>query len=231
MTWERGGPPIKPWGHIPLLSEAVRFPRTLMYRQALPVGCVGIGIPIIKGDHRVYVDVRERTPDINGIYNITTGGLLSVEIEASDFSNGILAPLTLYTRPTTIPLKPWSEIGYDWYSGTARYERTFELTAAQAEARVILSLGEVNHHAQVAVNGHKVGVRLWPPYDFDLSGSVQKGSNSVRVRVSNLLASEMRWKRDENTMGDPWHRYWHEDNIEAAALKSGLLGPVEVRVG
>ncbi len=231
VTWERGGPPIKPWGHIPLLSEAVRFPRTLMYRQALPVGCVGIGIPIIKGDHRVYVDVRERTPDINGIYNITTGGLLSVEIEAADFSNGILAPLTLFTRPTTIPLKPWSEIGYDWYSGTARYERTFELTAAQAEARVILSLGEVNHHAQVAVNGRDVGVRLWPPYDFDLTGSVEKGSNSVRVRVSNLLASEMRWKRDESTMGNPWHRYWHEDNIEAAALKSGLLGPVEVRVG
>ena len=56
-----------------------------MYRQRLPVGCVGIGIPYIKGVHKVYVDVRERTPDINGVYNITTGGVLSVEVHATDF--------------------------------------------------------------------------------------------------------------------------------------------------
>ena len=80
VTWERGGPPIKPWGHIPLLSEAVRFPRTLMYRQALPVGCVGIGIPIIKGDHRVYVDVRERTP-VHLLYNIHLHHFLWKKIE------------------------------------------------------------------------------------------------------------------------------------------------------
>ena len=231
VTWERGRPPVEPWRHIPLLGEPVTFPRTLVYRQRLPVGCVGIGIPNLKGTHKVYVDVRERTPDIRGIYNITTGRMLTVEIEAADFSNGILAPLALFARPTTIALQPWANFGYGWYSGTGVYERSFDLTAEQANSKVMLDLGDVRHHAEVFVNNRRVDVRLWPPYQFDLSGFVQTGSNSLRVRVSNLYANEMRWKRDESKMGNAWHRYWHEDNIEAESLVSGLLGPVQLRVG
>ncbi|MCY3895093.1 MAG: glycosyl hydrolase [Chloroflexi bacterium] len=230
VTWERGRPPVEPWRHIPLLGEPVAFPRTVVYRQRLPVGCVGIGIPNIKGTHKVYVDVRERTPDIQGIYNITTGRLLTVEIEAADFSNGILAPLALFTRPTTIALQPWANFGFGWFSGTGTYERSFELTAEQANSTITLDLGDVRHHAEVFVNNRRVDVRLWSPYRFDLSGFVQTGSNSLRVRVSNLYANEMRWKRDETKMGNPWHRYWHEDNIEAESLVSGLLGPVQLRV-
>ena len=230
VTWERGGPPVQPWGHIVLLGESVQFPRTLMYRQALPVGCVGVGIPYIKGLHKVYVDVRERTPDIHGVYNITTGGVLSVEIEASDFSNGILAPLTLFTRPTTISLAPWAELGYSWYSGSAIYERSFELTKTEADSTAILDLGDVRHQAEVIVNNRPIGARVWAPYRFDISDALHAGSNTVRIRVSNLAANEMRWRRDETRMGDPWHRYWHEDNIEPDRLVSGLLGPVKVQM-
>ena len=230
VTWERGRPPVQPWGHIVLLGEPVRFPRTLMYRQRLPLGCVGIGIPYIKGVHKVYVDVRERTPDINGIYNITTGGVLSVEVNATDFSNGVLAPLTLLMRPTTIALAPWHELGYAWYSGSAVYEKSVELTKVEASGTVMLDLGDVRHHAEVIVNNRSLGSRLWPPYRFDLTGAVHSGSNTVRVRVSNLAANEMRWRRDETRMGDPWHRYWHEDNIEPERLVSGLLGPVQVQL-
>lgn len=230
VTWERGGPPVQPWGHIVLLGEPVQFPRTLMYRQRLPTGCVGIGIPYIKGVHKVYVDVRERTPDINGVYNITTGGVLSVEVHATDFSNGVLAPLALFMRPTTISLTPWGELGYGWYSGSAAYEQSFELTKAEAGGTVVLDLGDVRHHAEVIVNNRSLGSRVWPPYRFDLTGAVQAGSNTVRVRVSNLAANEMRWRRDETRMGDPWHRYWHEGNIEPERLVSGLLGPVQVEL-
>ncbi len=230
VTWERGGPPVQPWGHIVLLGEPVRFPRTLMYRQRLPLGCVGIGIPYIKGVHKVYVDVRERTPDINGVYNITTGGVLSVEVHATDFSNGVLAPLALFMRPTTISLAPWHELGYAWYSGSAVYEQSVELTKPEASGTVVLDLGDVRHHAEVIVNNRSLGSRVWPPYRFDLTGTVHTGSNTVRVRVSNLAANEMRWRRDETRMGDPWHRYWHEGNIEPERLTSGLLGPVQLRL-
>ena len=228
-TWERGKPPVQPWGHMVLLGESVKFPRTLMYRQRLPVGCVGVGIPYIKGIHKVFVDVRERTPDIHGIYNITTGGVLSVEIDATDFSSGILAPLTLFTRPTTIKLAPWGDLGYHWYSGSAIYERTFELTKGEAETIVTLDLGDVRYHAEVIVNNRLIGARVWPPYRFNISDAVNPGANTVRVRVSNLAANEMRWRRDEARMSDPWHRYWHEDNIEQDRLGAGLLGPVKVQ--
>ena len=131
VTWERGGPPVQPWGHIVLLGEPVQFPRTLMYRQRLPTGCVGIGIPYIKGVHKVYVDVRERTPDINGVYNITTGGVLSVEVHASDFSNGVLAPLALFMRPTTIS---WRR-GVNWAMAGIRARRSTNRASSSPRPR------------------------------------------------------------------------------------------------
>ena len=154
----------------------------------------------------------------------------ALDIEDVRHRRGKQTSLTLLMRPTTIALAPWHELGYAWYSGSAVYEKSVELTKVEASGTVMLDLGDVRHHAEVIVNNRSLGSRLWPPYRFDLTGAVHSGSNTVRVRVSNLAANEMRWRRDETRMGDPWHRYWHEDNIEPERLVSGLLGPVQVQL-
>ena len=82
-------------------------------------------------------------------------------------------------------------MGYTWYSGSAAYEQSVELTKAEASGTVVLDLGDVRHHAEVIVNNRSLGSRIWPPYRFDLTGAVNAGSNTVRVRVSNLAANEM----------------------------------------
>ena len=78
------------------------------------------------------------------------------------------------------------------------------------EQVVLLDLGEVYESAQVFINGKEAGVRVAPPYWFDISKLVVQGSNSIEVLVANTLAAS---QRDLMSMTLP---------LEPA----GLLGPV-----
>jgi hypothetical protein len=41
--------------------------------------------------------------------------------------------------------------------------------------------------AQVWVNGEDCGMRLWPPFRYDISGAIKPGTNDVHIRVGNLI--------------------------------------------
>lgn len=69
------------------------------------------------------------------------------------------------------------------FSGTARYTATVNLTAADT----VLDLGDVGETAEVFLNGHPLGVRLFPPYRFDLSGVEHNGVCELSVLVTNTL--------------------------------------------
>lgn len=65
------------------------------------------------------------------------------------------------------------------YSGAAWYGRDFTLTKKPA-GRVTLDLGEVVSTARVLVNGREAGLRLTPPWRFDVTGLLQEGANPDR---------------------------------------------------
>jgi hypothetical protein len=50
-----------------------------------------------------------------------------------------------------------------------------------------LSLGTVNHVAEVWINGVNAGSRMWPPFLFDITQWVKPGENQIRIRVANLV--------------------------------------------
>ena len=52
------------------------------------------------------------------------------------------------------------------FSGTVRYSRTITLADPRG---VALDLGEVAEIAELRVNGKPIGVRIAPPYRWDLS--------------------------------------------------------------
>lgn len=109
-------------------------------------------------------------------------------------------------RTTDRPLGSWTGLNAS-YSGSAFYERRFSLDTEVPAGRVwTLDLGEVRDVAQVTVNGVESPPRLWAPYRIDVTRSLRKGENVVRVRVTNTGANE------------------HGD-----AQVSGLLGPVLLR--
>jgi hypothetical protein len=110
----------------------------------------------------------------------------------TDFRNGVAKPL-----------EDWSAWGLKDFSGLLDYDTT--VTLLSVEGGVRLDLGIVHSAAEVWVNDKPCGMRLWAPYEFDISGAVMQGTNRVRVRVANLI---------NNSYGD--------------ARESGLRGPVRV---
>jgi hypothetical protein len=97
--------------------------------------------------------------------------------------------------------------GFAEFSGTVRYTKTIVL---EDPANAALDLGEVGEIAELLVNGKPAGVRIAPPYRWDLAEFGRRGENRIEIDVTNT--AQARWK-DEFSHGD---------------AASGLLGPVRV---
>jgi hypothetical protein len=80
--------------------------------------------------------------------------------------------------------------------------------------------------AEVFINGQSVGSRLWPPFNFDLSGKLKPGENTVKIRIGNLIANEMWMKDDMNRL-----RLWQWNGPPDMNLfDSGISGPVRLLI-
>ena len=76
-----------------------------------------------------------------------------------------------------------------------------------------MPLGNVGEVAEVYLNGKDLGVKLFPPYTFDIKKEDIKGENDLTVIVSNHKGYLMK---------DGWSQCLP---FEA----SGLLGPVTIK--
>jgi hypothetical protein len=117
--------------------------------------------------------------------------------------------------------KGLAEIG-DWsrndalyaYSGGVRYGTSVRLTADEARQKVELDLGSVVSTAEVRVNGVSVGLRVTPPWVFDISEGVREGENSIEVLVYNTAANH----------------YTSIPTRYRGDITSGIIGPASVTV-
>ena len=124
----------------------------------------------------------------------------------------------------------------EFFSGTMMYSTTFDV-GPSGIANTVLSLGEVREIARVRLNGRDLGVRFMPPYEFPIpAGLLRPKGNALEVEVTNLGANRLRWNDinkvdwkyfcDINIVGSNYKPF---DASKWKPLKSGLLGPVEVR--
>ncbi len=98
--------------------------------------------------------------------------------------------------------------GLDQFAGTVTYCTTLRLAAGAAP--VALDLGEVGEIAELRVNGRNAGVRIAPPYVFDITKLVHAGENQIEIDVTNT--AQTKWI----------------DGFSRGDSASGLLGPVRV---
>jgi len=237
-AWERGQPPLQPWGSLPLPMRPLRFPITLWYRQDLPLGTKIIHRPKIKGDWLLYVDGHEMLSSKDSGTTISVPSRqkslsqIMLRVTVNNLTEGLIEPITVECKPARTELIPWSEMGLAWYSGRGVYSKEFSFTGEPTQQKVFLALGRVKHMVEVWVNGKLVSVRLWEPYQTDITANMVNGKNRLDLVVSNLLANRMRWDIYDAVAGRGWNRYWHEDNIERDRheLTSGLFGPVKILV-
>ncbi|MCX7005998.1 MAG: glycosyl hydrolase [Kiritimatiellaeota bacterium] len=129
-----------------------------------------------------------------------------------------------------------------FFSGTATYRKTFELTAAQAAQRVRLQLGTVKCLAQVRLNGKDLGIVWTDPWCVELSGALKEGKNELEIEVTNTWVNrligdaglpENKRVTKTNVAMEPGKRTLKMFQSFAASdplMTSGLLGPVRLEL-
>lgn len=158
------------------------------------------------------------------------------------------------TEPRALD-RPRSWTGDDdtrYFSGTARYERSFDL-ATVPEGRVLLDFGPgsalkeqplrngmrawyegpIREAAVVTVNGARAGALFAPPYALDIAPHLRAGANRIEVEVGNTALNHMAGHSlpDYRLLNLRYGvRFEPQDMDKVQALPSGITGPVQLRV-
>jgi hypothetical protein len=156
------------------------------------------------------------------------------------------------------PLASWSENTRDdvkYFSGTATYDKTFQIPAAMLGAghRLYLDLGDVEVDAQVTLNGKDLGILWKAPYRVEITDAAQAGDNRLEIKVTNLWPNRLigdahyprdtvrgieggakswpQWLLEGKPIPPPRQTFtsWELWKKDDPLLPSGLLGPVTLR--
>ncbi|MDD4191257.1 MAG: glycosyl hydrolase [Mangrovibacterium sp.] len=147
-------------------------------------------------------------------------------------------------------LDDWSrcpEEGIRFYSGIARYSKTFDRPEPAGQSEVFLDLGVVRNIARVWLNGVNLGVVWTAPWQVRITDAVKEKNNMLEIEVANLWANRLIGDEslpDDGIKDRQWpewvlngtprptgrftfttHRFYKKDD---PLLESGLLGPVRI---
>ncbi len=123
------------------------------------------------------------------------------------------------------------EPGIKFYSGTATYEKTFDLPPSSIihpPSSLLLDLGNLRELAEVKVNGKSCGITWCPPFRVDITGAVKPGANKLEIDVVNFWPNRI--------IGDasltPEQRLTQTNirklTADTPLMESGLFGPVQI---
>lgn len=228
--WERGTPPLLPWGPIPLFGRQVTFPAEVRYEMTLPAGTIEVFSPDVRGTYSAFlngqpVDWRAGSLHIPP----ETSHTLLVKIRAYGPEDGLLQPIRVKMAERSGLLGDWCRDGLKWFSGRVSYRRRFSIRKKPGY-RYRLDLGQVNFCAEVWINAQLADVRVWKPYQTDITQYLKDGENEICIIAANLAANARRFLLVDEGRALAWNRYWNQDNIlrDSENLVSGLLGPVQI---
>ena len=114
--------------------------------------------------------------------------VLNFRMELSPYTD--LGNYTVYAENVTSDALPnITDIGNQPdFSGRIRYICTFE----KPDGICGIDLGEVGQTAHLWCNGTDLGVRVCPPYRYDLSRALLEGENTLVIEVSGTLGNAIR---------------------------------------
>jgi hypothetical protein len=83
--------------------------------------------------------------------------------------------------------------GVKYFSGTASYTNSFDISAKTLEKDSIvnINLGDVLDVAKVLINGKPVGVLWTPPYKLNIKDYLKTGRNSLEIQVTNMWINRL----------------------------------------
>jgi hypothetical protein len=192
--------------------------------------------------------------------SIVTEPAQELATSSKDLSSGwtVTLGMTGVSQNVNLPYS-WSTNSYtQYFSGTAVFTKSVELSAAEASARVLLDFGEpapaareslaagtlrgysfaaliappIRDAATVFVNGKRAGTLWAPPYKIDLTGLIKGGDNTIRIEVYNTAINELaRGGRLADIAGVTRQyglRFRMQDFDNLQPLPSGILSPIRL---
>src|SRR5262249_39044968 len=87
----------------------------------------------------------------------------------------------------------YSDPGVRYFSGTAEYEKQFDVPAdllGRGKA-LYIDLGVVHDIAEVTLNGRNLGIWWKPPFTADVSAALKPGANTLTVHITNTWANRL----------------------------------------
>jgi hypothetical protein len=123
-----------------------------------------------------------------------------------------------------------------YYSGTAKYQTTFEFPMIDFEnQKYCLHLGELHEIAEIMVNDISIGT-IWTGIpEIDISKALKTGPNYLEIKVTNLLINKIigyeqagiKWCSDYYFVNIDYKPF---DVAKMTPYPSGLIGPLSIKV-
>lgn len=221
--------------HHPLAMKWYRNPAVLPFTSpscpavqvftfTAPPGLNRLEIPTTGCIAKVTADSRPiHLSSKNGVctaaLDITAACLCEVRITVEgDHPGGAVftEPIRLHCGKGRIKTGDWSQLdGLKYYSGGAAYSQTVSLTQEQCDACKALVIEDLSASAEVFVNGQSMGVRVVPPWRWDVSSALIPGENGLRIEVFNTIGNH----------------YEYTPTRYKSGIASGLLGKVWLEFG
>jgi hypothetical protein len=99
------------------------------------------------------------------------------------------------------------------FTGIIRYEKTFEIEGISKQG--ILAFENIYEAVELWINDVYVGMKVCPPYVFEVAKYLRKGTNTIRVEVATTL------DRDRFNHPEPPFIVWHD-----AIDPTGMFGKI-----
>jgi hypothetical protein len=128
--------------------------------------------------------------------------------------------------------------GIKYFSGTASYSTSFNVSEAarRTEAVISLDLGEVLDVAEVFVNGTSAGILWTNPFRVDLQDHVREGANTLEIQITNMwinrltgdldLPPEERFCKTNRPHESAYYSVIGDETYRVQ--RAGLIGPVNI---
>lgn len=101
---------------------------------------------------------------------------------------------------------------YPDFSGTIKYEIDFEVN--EISDQVFLKIEELYETVDLWLNDKNIGIKIAPPYHFEVSNSLKKGKNHLKMEVTNTLVKNQKDFLSQYLIQDP----------------SGIVGEIKLEI-
>lgn len=164
-------------------------PRDTTLYWRIPVGATAMRIATT-ASMRLWIDDVESDPSA-GLILIPDGAKVAmIYLHATDGAAGAAmldAPVTYtWSRGKVLPPFTWQNLGLGDYAGAVTFETVLHWISGASPAYLLLT--NVRGSVEVWLNDQLLGVRVWSPYQFDMTDALRPGDNCLRIVVASTLA-------------------------------------------